>query len=130
MFDADELADMRATAEETFTDSCAINEPSGAPVFDPGTGEYTSTPGDEIYDGPCAIAPTGGERVVMVGGDLVTLRTFTVRLPWDTTGLDVDQVIMWTADDSAMTGKPLRVVDVQGRTTPIERVLIAEDTLG
>lgn len=130
MLTAGELASMRATAEETFVDSCTINEPDGPPVFDPTTGEYTETTGAQAYSGPCAIAPTGGERVVEVGGEVVTLRTYTVRLPWDSTDIAVDHLVHWTAADPGMDGKSLRVMDVQGRTTPIERVLIAEDYLG
>lgn len=130
MLTAGELASMRATAEETFVDSCTINEPSGPPVFDPDTGEYSEVPGALVLSSPCLIAPTGGERVVVVGGEVVTLRTYTVRLPWDSVGIAVDHVINWTAADPGMDDKALRVVDVTGRTTPIERVLIAEDTLG
>lgn len=132
IFEADQLDTMRATAEMTFADSCVINEPAGEPVLDPETGEYAGGGlGAEVYSGPCAVAPTqGSDRVVEVGGDVVTLRTFTLRVPWDTTGVEVDQIVTITTADPHMTGRRLRVIDVQGRTTPIERVLITEDNLG
>lgn len=132
MLDDAQLASMRAVAEETFSDFCVINEPAAAPVFDPNTGTYTpGTAGAQVYSGACAVAPTqGSDRVVEVGGDVVTLRTFTVRVPWDTTGVKVDHVVTVTTTDPHMTGRPLRVLDVQGRTTPIERVLVVEDSLG
>lgn len=130
IFDADELSAMRAAVEETFADSCTLNEPDGESVFDPNTGTYTETPGAEVYAGACAVAPTGGERVVLVAGDPVTLRTYTVRLPWDVDGAAVDQLVTVTTVDGHLNGRTLRVLDVQGRTTPIERVLIAEDNLG
>lgn len=131
IFDADQLASMRATAELTFTDSCVIREAAGAPTFDPNTGAYTEGTGAVVYSGVCAFAPTqGSDRVVEVGGDAVSLRTFVVRLPWDETGFKVGQVVTLTAADPEWNGRTLRVIDVQGRTTPIERVLIAEENLG
>lgn len=123
---------MRATTETTFTDSCVINQPAADPTFDADTGGYsTDAAGAQVYSGPCAIAPTqGSDRVVLVADEPVTLRTFVLRLPWDATGLAVDQIATLTTDDPHMTGRTVRVIDVQGRTTDLERILITEDHLG
>lgn len=128
-FDDDELADMRATVEETFTDSCVIRAPGSAP-FDPETGSYAPLQGEAVYDGTCRIAPTGGERVVVSAGDAVTLRTYVLRVPYTVTTAEVGQSVEMTTTDEALNGKTLRVVDVQGRSDVLGRVLIVEDDLG
>lgn len=129
MLTADQLTSMRSTVEDTFTDSCVIRAP-GSSVFDPTDGSYDTDPGSSSYSGVCKIDPTGGERVLVSAGDEVTVRTYVLRLPHSATGPEVGHVATITSADGRLNGQVMRVLDVQGRTIPLERVLIVEDDLG
>ena len=83
MLTDDELDAMRSDVASSFADICSVHAEAPRPTFNPATGATTVTSGSPVYTGLCLIGPTGGERVVLVGGEPVTLRTYTVRLPWD-----------------------------------------------
>lgn len=129
MLDDDELTSMRATVTETLVDSCVIREASEA-VYDPDQGIDVVTAGTSVYSGACRIAPTGGERVVMVGEAAVTVRTYDLTVPWSEDGFAVDQVATITVSgDSRLVGREFRIVDVQGRTYVLGRRLVVEEVL-
>lgn len=119
---------LRTTVERFFVDTCTIRT-SVAPAFDPDAG-YSDDTGDTVYSGRCWVRPYRDRRVVEVGEDVTTLHLYTVRLPWDTTGVEVDQLVtVDTSDDPHMIGRVLRVVDVQGGSATPDRRLVCEDTL-
>lgn len=120
---------LRTMVSRWLVDACTIHSP-GRPVFDADAGIDTVDPGDEVYDGVCRVRPTGGDRVVMAGDAPVTLRLFDLTLPWETTGIMVDQVVTITgSDDPHMIDRQLRVVDVLGGSDGVHRRVVIEDTL-
>lgn len=131
IFPAEQLASMRATVDSTLTDACTIAGQS-EPAFDPDTGTYTDTPGDSVYSGPCRLGPTeGSDRVVEVGGEPVSLRTYKLRLPWGTEDIAVDQIVTFTtSNDPHLVGRRFRVIDVRGLTDVLSRSTTVEEFLG
>lgn len=120
---------LRTMVGSFLVDTCTINEPPDT-EFDPDEGTYADTIGDEVYFGRCWVRPTGGQRVVDVGEGAQSLRTFDVTLPWDTTGITINQLVtVNSSDDPHMIGRVLRVVDVQGGSDTAYRRLVCEDTL-
>lgn len=132
MFTAEQLASMRSTVGDTLSDTCTISEPS-TETFNAGTGGYTTTPGAVVH---AALACRFGslmtaDRVVEAGGEPVSLRTYRLRVSWDTTGIEPEQVVVaTTSNDPHLQGSTFRVVDVQGMTDPVGRSVIVEETLG
>lgn len=122
---------MRATVDSTLTDTCTIHDPANA-VFNPQTGDYTNIGGPAVYDGACrfGVADSTDQRAE-AGGESVRLRVYKVRLPWDTTGIQVDQIITPTAsNDPHLEGRKLQVTDVRGLTDPLSRSVMVEEILG
>lgn len=108
-------------------DSCTINEPSDI-AFDETLGTDTETAGAEVYSGACQVRPVGGDLVVGAGEGEVSLGDFIVRLPWDTTGIETDQLVTVNASsDPYLTGRRLRVKRVLGGTDSASRNLLCED---
>lgn len=125
-----EFAALRTTVARFLVDSCTIASPAD-PEFDDDLGYETVGVGAAVYSGVCRIRPTGGqERVHLAGEALVTLRTFDLTLPWDTTGVKVGQrATITSSEDPHMIDRVFRVVDVQGGSDGAYRRLIVEDTL-
>lgn len=129
MLSSDQLASMRATVAATLVDTCTIRQ-STERTFNRSTGEYAETSGATVYTGACEFAPLG-VRTAVVGDEPLTLHTYSVRLPHTAADVEVDHLITAdTSNDPRLDGRTLRVVDVQGRTDPLSRVVIAEDDLG
>lgn len=122
------FAPLRAMVALFLTDTCTIAEP-GAIFFDEDAGHDDIEPGAELYAGACRLSPAGN-REVDAGDTVVPLRMFNVFLPWDTVGVEVDQVVTITAStDPHLIDRQLRVVDVQGMTDGAYRQLLCEDAV-
>lgn len=119
---------LRSMVDRFLTDTCVISTPV-EPVYDPDTGDYPDVTGTIVYDGKCRVRPSAGPRVVNAGEDTVSLHTYDVWLPWDTTGVEIDQLVTVTSDDPHLTTRVLRVIDVQGGSETPHRKLVCEDTL-
>jgi hypothetical protein len=126
-----DLPQLRHHAESLMGDTCGIRGPGTEPVFDPATGTYTSTDGDVVYEGKCRLRPPSTvATVVVVGEQPVSLRSFDLTLPWETTGVAVgQQVTMLASGDPHLVGRIFRVVDVLGGTQTVQRRCRVEDTL-
>lgn len=128
-FTESQLASMRATVDSMLPDRCAIRHP-GSTVF--ADGNYTTTPGAVVYEGPCRVHPQGrSDTVVQAGEEPVTQRTYDVTLPSSASGIEVDHVL--TVSESAdpdLVGRPLRVRNVMVASVHVQRRLVVEDTLG
>lgn len=131
IFPTEQLTAMRATVDSTLTDACTIGTP-GADTFNTTTGIYSHGAEVAVYAGPCRFGPTEGtDRVAEVGGEAVSLRTYKVRLPWDTEGVAVEQILVATAsNDPHLVDREFRVIDVRGLTDPLSRSITVEDRLG
>ncbi len=102
----------RAAALGLMVDTCRITRGTPTSVFDPETGEYVTTPGEEIYAGPCRVKPRDNtDTVVDAAGDAVTLLPYIVSVPVDATEYLVDDLITVTASvlDPTLVGAELRV---------------------
>lgn len=129
VFSAEQLDSMRATVTSTLTDSCTI---AAAKATSFSAGDYTTTPGAQVYSGACRFgALDTDDRVVEAGGEAVSLRTYRLHLPWDTTGIEPNQIVSaTTSNDPHIEGARFRVLDVRGMTDPVGRSVIIEEVLG
>lgn len=120
---------LRTMVNRWLNDTCTIRSP-GIPTYDPDEGVDTVAAGATVYSGRCRLRPTGGERIVMAGETPITLRMFDLTLPWDTTGVKVNQqVTIDSSEDTHVVDRVYTVIDVQGGTDSAYRRLVVEDTL-
>ena len=127
------VAGGRAAALGLMVDACTIARGTDASVFDPDTGEYTSTPGQTLYTGPCRVKPRdNADRVVDAAGEPVTLLPYLVSVPIDTVQYEVDDRITVTAAalDPALVGLVLRVREPLAGSTLTARRLGCEVDAG
>lgn len=109
-------------------DRCKIERP-GDPVFDPVTGQYTST-ATPIYTGPCRLKEAFTSEEAQAGEQQIRTRRYTVSLPWDkaTTPVKVEDVVTLTASDDAwVTGVALYVISVEYGSDRSARRLVLEE---
>ena len=95
-------------------DECTITRGGGDPTFDPNTGTYTNTVGTTIYVGPCEVQISDGlnAQTSEAGGQVVTDRRVTVKVPMSVEGVRVDDVVTITASelDPDLVGQSFRVM--------------------
>lgn len=107
--------------------ACTVTRES-AGTFEPDTGQYGNPTVTTIYDGPCKIVPTGGERVVEFGEGPVTLRTYLVTLDGTTAGPQIGDVVSVTGSrDPRINDATLVVLDVPGSDYLSNRQLVVEE---
>lgn len=117
---------LRTMVAGFLTDTCTITTPGPGPVFDPDAGTYTDAAGDTVYTGACRLI-AGGSRTSDVGDAQVPFGSYDVRLPWETTGVEVDQILTVTAStDPMLVGQALRVTSVHAGTDNAYRRVICE----
>lgn len=95
-------------------DACAITRAGGAPTFDPNTGTYTDPADSPVYTGACEVQISDGLNASTseVGGQVVTERRVTVKVPVSAEGIQIDDVVTITASDldPDLVGQRFRVV--------------------
>lgn len=117
------LAELAATqgqtaAEGLMTDTCTITRPSGTPVLDPDTGDYTGGGTTTVYSGPCRVKPRvsrGPGDQVEAGERPVQVWPYVISLPIDVTGVEVDDLVTVTTSalDAALVGRQLVVKNIE-----------------
>ena len=121
------FAALRTMVAGFLTDTCTIRRP-GRPAYDREQGIDVITAGDAVYAGACRLRPAGGARVVAVGEGLTTLRMYDLTLPWDTEGIQVDQVVTLEAsNDPHIVDRTFTVTDVMGGTDGAYRRCLVEE---
>lgn len=125
-----ELAEARQhVIKRWLVDRCEIRSPAD-PVYDDEQGVDVPGVGDLVYSGPCRHRPAGGDRVVEAGDAPVSLGRFDHWLPWDTTGIKVNQIVTMTKSRSPhIVGRSYRVADVLGGSDAEALKLSVEDVL-
>lgn len=105
---------------------------TGEGTYDVGSGQTTPPAPTTQYAGSVRVQPrTGTDRVVVVGGQPVTVRLYDVQLPLTTADVAVDDVlILDQCDDPWLIGKRLEVTDVYGSSLPAQRDLVCLHRLG
>lgn len=96
-------------------DSGTITRGGGGQVFDPASGQYVQTAGQQVYAGKCRVKPRdNADRVVDAGGEAVTLVPFVVSVPISDVVYQVDDLVTVTVAslDPALAGTVLRVRQV------------------
>ena len=110
-------------------DSILFAEP-GTETFDPDTGEYVTTPGATIYDGPCQVQVTGPTaRDATVGEQEIVVERVIGKIPWDAVAIPVGSVGEITAvgdGSGSVVGNRYRVTGSHAKTYNTARRLPAE----
>lgn len=123
---------LRAEAEGRMVDECSITRGGGAQTFDPNTGTYTTPAGSTIYVGPCEVQISDGlnAQTSEAGGQVVTERRVTVKVPMSVEGVQVDDVVTITASelDPDLVGQTFRVMSTFAKTFATSRRLQVEAT--
>ncbi len=95
-------------------DACTITRGGGEPTFNPTTGAYTTPAGSTIYTGVCEVQISDGlnARTSEAGGQVVTERRVTVKVPISVVGVEVDDIVTITASalDADLVGQTFRVL--------------------
>ncbi len=122
-----DLPSLAAYGQRMHRSTCVVEVPSGDPVFDPTSGQYTTPPADTLYSGSCQATPTGGARVVEFGEGPTTLKTYDVGLDGPVDGIPVGAEVRFTSSpDPDLATATLVVLEVLKTDTVTNRRLIAE----
>lgn len=113
------LAMGRQLARTLMTDTWRC-ERGSAPVFDDVTGEWTSPPGEVVYDGPGRLRDVDGDAPRTVAqGETTVASSLRLSLPVETSTLvAVDDFLVCTAsvEDVSLVGTRVRVTDLHLQT--------------
>lgn len=125
-----DLAEARQhVIDRWLVDGCEIRSPAD-PVFDEDEGVDVEGVGELVYSGACRHRPSAGARVVNAGDTDVPLERFDLWLPWDTTGVKVDQVVTMTSSSTPhIVGRRYRVAEVLGGSDAEALKLSVEEKL-
>ncbi|MGW6703610.1 DUF6093 family protein [Streptomyces sp. NPDC054956] len=126
------LAAGRLAALELQRETISLYRP-GADGFNWTTGTDTPAPATVMYTGPARVKPAAQSRgeEVDAGEANVTLREYTVSVPWDTTVNQLpavgDLIDVSASPDARMVGRRLWVTGLQFSSTATAWRITAED---
>lgn len=122
----------RAAAEAGMVDTIEFRANDGAEEIDPETGDYVTTPGTLLYDGPCQVQVTDTmPRDANVGGQQIVVERTIIKVPWDAVDIPPNTVGTITAagvGSGSTVGAAYRVTGTHDKTfatatrLPCERV--------
>lgn len=129
VFDPDWEAHHRPVAESAMTATGIVRRSNSAGVFNEATGKTEYPPPSIVYgvDGaaPMRVVRDGVETSREIGGQQVTIRSYTVALPTDAPEIRVnDEVVVATAGDPRLPNESLWVHDVRFGSQIWERDLV------
>lgn len=114
-------------------DACTITRGGGDPVFDPNTGTYTTPAPSTIYTGVCEVQISDGlnAQQTEAGGQVVTERRVTLKVPMSVTGVEVDDIATITASllDPDLVDQTFRVMGTFAKSFATARRLQVEETI-
>lgn len=120
----------RPVLETTRTATITFRRFSGPPVHDPETGS-TSRPTVVVFSGTCRIQDhvTNAAGAFVAGAERITVHAYQVSLPVEA-DLELDDVgTVDASNDPTLTGRELRVIDIQRGSLLFERDVICTDNL-
>lgn len=134
----EELADFRAEAESRMVDSCTITLPgAGAPVFNEETGQYDDPAPVTVYTGRCEVQIEAqvsvGSSSATATGALTTRQQLVVKLPVvgsEAVRIGATVTLGPGANDAALTGRQLQVIDLHFKTYATARRLLCNTVTG
>ena len=107
------LPAMRAEAESLMVDTVTFAAP-GTETYDDTTGEYVTTPGATIYNGPCKVQVTDViPRDATVGEQQVVVERTLIHIPWDAVEVpanSVGEITAVAAGSGSVLGRRYRVI--------------------
>jgi hypothetical protein len=124
---------IRATSGGAFTAHGALTRAgTGDGTYNDTTGQSDPPARVSVHTGPVKVEPqTSQDRVVIVGGQPVTVRLYSAEAGLDWTDVRVDDVLVLSeCDDPYLVGRPLTVVDATGSTLGTTRPFVVQDRLG
>lgn len=121
----------RTAAEARMVDACTITRSGGEETLNPTTGVYTTPAPTTIYSGACEVQVSDGlnAQETEAGGQVVTQRRVTVKVPMSVTGVQVDDVVTITASalDADLVDEVFRVVGEFAKSFATARRLQVEE---
>lgn len=136
MFTTRELDEMAELVNELVLSNakCTVRSPTeDFPEIDPNTLQPITTPGELKYDDICHVEPTTriNERAFDIGEVKQGTRTYTIRTKRTLVDCDINDVItVYESEDPMFQGAEFVVIDPQASTTPTQRIIIAQRSLG
>lgn len=127
----DRIGFFRTRWADELADSCIVKRQTGS-SFDSGTGQTTPSYTTQ-YSGACLVRPVLREegRSADFGGQQTEYRRYSVFVPYDTDGLQPDDLVDVTSTrDGDLDGKQLVVRNVRTDTYNVVRELNCEDNQG
>jgi hypothetical protein len=125
-----ELDSMRTTSTSALPPTCVITRPASTPsVLNPLTGLYDPLPAETVWTGACRVRTLSTQDINIEHGDLrETLGRYQGTIPWDASGVAVDDFLTVTAGtDAELIGRSLRITDVRWSEWSVDRRLVLED---
>lgn len=121
----------RPVLETTWTATVTFQRPNGPAVFDPATGS-TTQPKAVVFTGAVRIQhkEIGTASATVAAGEKVTAHRYQVSGPVEMDLRTDDVGTVDACDDPTLTGRELRVIDVQRGSLLFERDVICIDNLG
>ena len=106
-------------------DTATVSRP-GASVFDPETGNMTST-SSTVWRGRCRLRqPTNVEREVMFGDRQVSIFRFVIDVPHEVAAVRSGDVVTLRTSDPLAAVREFRVISVSSETFTLHRSLGCE----
>lgn len=129
VFHPDWEAHHRPVAEGAMTATGVVRRYSSTGVHNETTGKTEYPPPTVVYGvdaaGPMRVVRDGVETTKIIGGQQVTIRSYTVVLPADAPEIRVnDEVVVATAGDARLPDESLWVHDVRFGSQVWERDLV------
>lgn len=120
----------RAAALELMVDTILFAHP-GTETYDDTTGEYTTTPGATIYNGPCKVqVRTGSPRDAAVGDTELVIDRLEIHVPVSAADIPPSSVGTITAvgdaSDPSLVGNQYRVLGTHAASFKTARRLPVE----
>lgn len=121
----------QAVSEAAMTGVCDITRPGTGRGTMAADGTVTNPATTVAADVPCRItAQNGDDRTTVAGEQLVTYRRYDVAIAADLEVQEGDVITVLVAKDPHLTGRSLRVTDMQHGTEVWQRTFTAIDDLG
>lgn len=123
-----ELDSMRTEATSGLHDVCLITRAGADPVFDTGTGLYSTPDPVELWSGACQVRPMSQESQKLIGDIDTIVDKYVATIPFDADGFAVNDFLTVTeATDAELVGRSFRIYAVRWSSPQINRRLILED---
>lgn len=113
-------------------DACTITRSGGVPTLNPTTGLYTTPAATTVYTGACEVQISDGlnAQTAEAGGQVVTERRVTIKVPISAEGIETGDLVTITASalDPDLVNQEFRVLAGFAKSHATARRLQVEAT--